>query len=112
VTALRVTEAAFQQTVIDLAHMLGWKVAHFRPARTEKGWRTPVAADGAGFPDLVLVRERVVFMELKSDRGRLSVAQRAWLDDLSAAGVEAYCFYPDEFDAVRDVLGRQEGHGA
>jgi hypothetical protein len=47
----------------------GWRAAHFRPARTAKGWRTPVAADGAGFPDLVLVRRtRIVAAELKSGR--------------------------------------------
>lgn len=59
------TEAMFQIEIIELARILGWRVAHFRPAQTRHGWRTPVAADGKGFPDLVLVRERVIYAELK-----------------------------------------------
>jgi hypothetical protein len=43
-----------------------------------------------GFPDLVIVgRGGVLFRELKGPRGRLSDAQRAWLDDLRAAGADA-----------------------
>ena len=80
------TEGELQQAVIELARVLGWRVAHFRPAQTARGWRTPVEADGKGFPDLVLVRGRALaFAELKSDRGRLSVEQRAWIDALAEA---------------------------
>jgi hypothetical protein len=85
VTVLRVTEAAWQTQVIDLAQLLGWRVAHFRAAQTDRGWRTPVQADGAGYPDLVLVRgSELLFVELKAQRGRLSGEQRAWLDALRA----------------------------
>ena len=43
-------------------------------------WRTPVAADGQGFPDLVLARAGVVlFRELKTDIGKVSDEQAAWL---------------------------------
>ncbi len=79
------TEADFQTLIIDLAHALGWTVAHFRPAETKKGWRTPVGADGFGFPDLVLAKKvdgipRVLFRELKSETGKTSPEQNAWLD--------------------------------
>ena len=80
------SEQELLEAVIELAHLYRWRVAHFRPARTEHGWRTPVAADGAGFPDLVLVRDRVLFVELKSARGRLSVEQQDWLSALGHAG--------------------------
>ena len=80
------TEAQFQRSVIELAQLNGWKVAHFRPAQNSKGaWRTPVAADGAGFPDLVLVRDRVIFAELKTDKGRVRPEQREWLDAIQTA---------------------------
>ena len=80
------TEAQFQRSVIELAQLNGWKVAHFRPAQNSKGnWRTPVAADGKGFPDLVLVKDRVIFAELKTDKGRIRPEQRAWLDAIHTA---------------------------
>lgn len=110
-TALKMSEAEWQCTVIDLAHVHGWKVAHFRPARTDKGWRTPVSADGRGFPDLVLVRDRLLFVELKNDAGRLTVEQRHWLDDLQAAGAQVAVWRPRDFDQVLETLkgGRRVG---
>src|SRR5690606_4527127 len=67
-TRPKVTESAFQRQVLALAKMLGWRTAHFRPAMNQRGdWRTPVAGDGKGWPDLVLVKgERVLFRELKT----------------------------------------------
>lgn len=105
VTAPTITEAAFQAQVIELAHLLGWRVAHFRPAQTKHGWRTPVAADGKGFPDLVLVRrKRLIFAELKSQRGRLSPEQREWWEALQPTGAEAYVWKPSDFDEIAAVL--------
>ena len=65
------TEDGFLGWIIDQAQWSGWTVAHFPPARTEQGWRTAVAADGAGFPDLTLVRDRIIFAEVKSAAGFL-----------------------------------------
>lgn len=88
-------EAQFQLAVIDLARVLRWCVAHFRPALRKSGrWSTPVAADGAGFPDLVLVRDRVIFAEIKGDKGRVSPAQDAWASALEHAGAEHYVWFP------------------
>ena len=51
-----VTEAAWQQTVIEAADLLGWFVYHNPDSRRST----------AGFPDLVLIRApRVMFLELK-----------------------------------------------
>lgn len=79
------SEAQLQSAVLDLAQLLGWKCAHFRPAQTQTGrWVTPVAADGVGFPDLVMVRGgTIVFAELKSARGRVSLSQEMWLSELA-----------------------------
>jgi hypothetical protein len=106
------SEAAFQAQVIDLAHTLGYRVSHFRAAMNAKGqWRTPVAADGKGFPDLVMVRAdtkrwapRVIFAELKTDKGRLSSEQAAWLDALKSAGQETYLWRPRNWDEIVQVL--------
>jgi hypothetical protein len=90
------TEAQLQEAVIEIAHAFKWMVAHFRPAKTEQGWRTAVSADGAGLPDLILVRGlRLIFAELKSQKGRIAPAQREWLDRLTAVpGVEVYLWRP------------------
>lgn len=104
--ALAISERAFQESVIQAAQMLSWRVAHFRPAETKHGWRTPVQADGAGFPDLVLVRPpRVLFAELKAERGKPTQAQITWLDELTAAStVESYLWRPSSWDEIAEVL--------
>jgi hypothetical protein len=79
-------EKDLQKGVIDIARLFGWRVAHFRPAWTTKGMRTAVAADGAGFPDLVLVRDRVLWIELKVAGRTLSADQADWANALRAAG--------------------------
>lgn len=85
------TEKALQKAVIQLAHLLGWACAHFRPAMTRRGrWVTPVEADGKGWPDLVLVKPgRCLFRELKTDNGRLGSEQASWLERLQLAGQNA-----------------------
>jgi hypothetical protein len=104
--ALIQRESDFQQAVIDLAHVYRWRVAHFRPAKTEQGWRTPVQADGKGFPDLVLVKlGRCLFAELKSERGRLSLEQKAWLSDLTlCSGVECHVWRPSDWNIINATL--------
>jgi hypothetical protein len=81
-----ILEADLQAAVIDLAHLYGWRIFHARPAQNARGnWRTPVSADGAGFPDLVMARKHeVVIVELKSQAGRLRPEQTEWLADLAA----------------------------
>jgi hypothetical protein len=99
-----VTEAEFQGAVIEAARFLGWRVAHFRTARTSHGWRTPVAADGAGFPDLCLVRERVLFVELKAEKGRLNDEQGRWLAALGFAGAHVHCWRPSDWPSIEEAL--------
>jgi hypothetical protein len=54
--------------VITRAKEHGWRVHHARPARSGRGWRTPVQGD-VGAPDLLLARAgEVLHVELK--RGR------------------------------------------
>lgn len=108
VLAQTMTEDDLKAQVLDLAAAHGWRVAHFRPARTQQGWRTPVEADGRGWPDLVLVRERVIFVELKAERGSLSADQRAWLEALTEAGAEVYVWKPRHFEEIRETLAHRE----
>jgi hypothetical protein len=106
----KITESDFLSQVIELAHIYHWRVAHFRPAMTKWGWRTAVSADGAGFPDCVIVKNgRLLFVELKSEKGKVAPIQQAWLDALEATGkAEVYLWRPGDFDEIADILGRQE----
>lgn len=104
-TALaEIPEAEWQKSVIDLARLFGWRIAHFRPAQTTKGWRTPVAADGAGWPDLFLVRERCLAIELKREKGKLTDDQIVWLTALRNAGIETYVIQPRHLEHIAAVL--------
>lgn len=87
-----------QAAILDLARLFGWHRAHFRPAMTAKGWRTPVSGDGKGFPDLCLVRDRLVFAEVKVGRNRLSPEQCSWRDWLTYAGCEWHLWTETEWE--------------
>jgi hypothetical protein len=89
------TEADFQRLVTDLATTLGWSWAHWRPAQTKRGWRTPVEGPlGAGWPDLTLVRvrdRRLVFVELKRELGTVTADQAAVLAVLEELAIGWLC---------------------
>lgn len=94
---LPISEDDVLARVLDEARWAGWLVAHFRPARVRRGGRetyeTPVAADGRGFPDLVLVHAKrglLAFVELKGSRGRPSPEQLKWLDALKSATADQH----------------------
>lgn len=75
------SEAEFQDAVVATARLLGWTVAHFRPAWTKKGYRTPVTADGVGWPDLVMIRGGTLLaVECKAKGRKPTAEQVAWLE--------------------------------
>jgi hypothetical protein len=102
-------EGEWMRQVTDLADVLGWTWAHFRPAKTAHGWRTPVSGTiGKGWPDLTLVRERdhrIVFAELKREGKHPDPDQQVVLDRLRAAGLEVHVWRPSDFAEVQRVLG-------
>jgi Holliday junction resolvase len=82
-TAATMSETELLQVVLETASLFRWRTLHLRPARTAAGWRTAVSGDGAGFPDVLAVRgDRIIAAELKSNRGRLTDLQEAWLEAL------------------------------
>lgn len=98
--AMRMSEDELLRNVLELCSYLGITTAHFRPARTEHGWRTAVQGDGKGFPDLVLVGgRRLAFRELKSARGQLDADQRRWRDYLLDAGQDWALWRPAEWSS-------------
>lgn len=65
-----------------------------------------MSGDGKGFPDLVLVRPpRVIFAELKSEKGSLALEQEDWFTQLCACdGVETYLWRPRDLDDIVKVM--------
>lgn len=89
------TEAALQARVLAQARVLGWMAYHTHDSRRSQ----------PGFPDLVLVSERqgrVIYRELKTEKGRLSDPQRVWLRCLKTAGQDAKVWRP--MDLLTDVV--------
>lgn len=90
------TEKAWQEQVIEMATLTRWRHFHVHDSRRSD----------AGWPDLTLVRPpELLVAELKTDRGRLSPAQRDWLALLEACGIETHVWRPRDFDEVWARLG-------
>jgi len=100
------TEAQFQQAVIDLARWTGWRIFHPRTVKTADGRHLTAYLGDKGFPDLVLVHEYrgVIFAELKSNMGRLDVHQEDWGRDLTNAGAEYHVWRPKDWDTIKNRL--------
>jgi hypothetical protein len=96
-----IAERDFMATVRQAAAITGCLVYH-----TYRSKRSP-----SGFPDLVCVRERVLFAELKGVATRVTRDQQRWLDALGAAGAETYLWRPDDWDDIKAVLGARMNVG-
>lgn len=99
-----ISEAAWQEQVVRLAQLYGWLVYHTFDSRRST----------AGFPDLVLVhprRGRVIFAELKTDKGTLSAPQIEWnaalqqvAATLRAPEFAVYVWRPKDFEDMHAAL--------
>ena len=84
-------EAAFQRAVEEKAQMLGWFPFHIAlPMRSP-----------AGFPDLLLVKDRLEWFELKvfyenGRAGKVSGVQERFHDMLRGAGQSVHVVYDDD----------------
>lgn len=100
------SETELQEAVIMLARYRDWLWYHTHDSRRSN----------AGFPDLVLVRgERLIFAELKSEKGRTTPNQREWLDSIGdvaaaaandtwgkiAAPIQAFLWRPSDLRSGR-----------
>lgn len=95
--AAGLTERAWQAQVEAIARTAGWLVYHTHDSRRSV----------PGFPDLVLVcGPRLIFAELKTQKGRITPDQQRWLDALTAASVEVYVWRPADNDDVVATLTR------
>lgn len=105
------SESQWSGLVVELARLGGWTLRYhvFNSKRSN-----------FGFPDWVLCKPpRLIFAELKSDVGKTTDDQEAWLAGLreveKATGglVQAYVWRPSDYPEVVEILtGRQPREGA
>jgi len=93
----RPLEKDVQSAILDIARLLGWRAYHTFDSRKSQ----------AGFPDLVLVRERVIFAEIKREGERPRPSQVEWLNSLARAGAEVYVWTEADYDEVASILSRR-----
>lgn len=100
------TEKGFMGRVVRLAKTHGWLCYHTH--RSDKS--------APGFPDVVLCKPaslsaegRLVFAELKSRTGKLTVEQAQWLDVLRHTGrCEVYVWRPTDWEELVAILTKKE----
>jgi hypothetical protein len=100
VTAIAtMSESDLLSNVIELAELFKWRCVHFRPGMNRRGvWSTAMSGTvAAGWPDLTLCRDRLIAVELKSEKGRLTDSQLNWAAALTNAGVEYHCWRPTDW---------------
>ena len=87
-------EKEWEHEAKDLWTQLGWLAYHTFDSR-----RSP-----AGFPDWVLVRERIIYLELKREKKAPTDKQKVWLKRLLAAGAEVYVPQPHHLEQLALIL--------
>lgn len=106
------TEAKFQEYVMELAALGGWKCMHIANSRRivrRAGRADAVIGDKLtrGWPDLLLAHPRsgIVIAELKTEKGKPTPSQHEWLDALVAAGgVHVALWRPADCPTIERVL--------
>ena len=89
------SEKAFSQQVVDFARLNNWMVY-----RTWNSVHSP-----SGFPDLTMVRDgRLIFAELKAERGKLSDDQAQWIQELRMC-VPVYLWRPSDWEQIVEIVG-------
>ena len=104
---LTMSEADLKEIVISVAKRYGWLIHHDLPAQNSRGrWLTNVQGD-AGFPDLILlhpVSGKLLAVELKAERGKLSPLQKRWLMAFDAGSHFNSVWKPSDMEYILYTL--------
>ena len=94
-------EKDFQRRVEEYARLEGWHVYSVPDSRR---------VSLSGYPDLTMWRvldKRLIFAELKREKGRLRPQQEVILEELRQLGVaEVYVWRPSNWNEILDTLRR------
>ncbi len=109
-----ITEASFQQTVIQAFQAHGCKVAAIRRVRVQRKngevyYETPMQGEGAGWPDLYIVNPEKHWhcvAELKIGKRPTTAEQKNWLRWHELSGTPAFVWRDDKesWDEIEKVL--------
>jgi hypothetical protein len=85
--------------VREIAGRYGWRLQYHTAdsRRSDAGWPDEVFGHPA--------QRRTLFVEFKTDTGRLRPEQRVWLEHLADSGFEVAVWRPRDLDTVLRVLG-------
>ena len=89
-----VKEKDFQDHLVQYAKNRGWQVYHTFDSRR----------CAPGFPDLVLVRDKILYRELKTEKGKLTPAQKTWGEMLVCAGADYAVWRPSMIKEIYKQL--------
>lgn len=111
---IAMSETEWQDLVVEYATLRRWTVMHVRRSIKGEagGWTTTTSV--SGWPDLVLWRVArtgrrsrsggILYRELKSEKGRLTVDQLDVLGSLSDAGGDVDIWRPSDWPTVQETL--------
>jgi len=97
IDTIPVTERDLREWVRDLCKLFGWKFLF-----TWTSIHSP-----KGMLDLFLInaeQKRVIFAELKTEKGKLTPEQQETFDDLKACGQEVYVWRPGDIEGIAEIL--------
>lgn len=96
-------EQAFTDAVVGLFKMAGFRVMHMR------GNTKRQIQGHAGYPDIIATRGgRLIFAELKMDKGVTSTEQETWLHELDKSVAEVYLWRPMDWDEIQRIILTRE----
>ncbi|MFD3926486.1 VRR-NUC domain-containing protein [Streptomyces sp. NPDC058614] len=97
--AVGADEEQWRRQVREIATRYGWTLQYHTAdsRRSDPGWPDEVFGHPA--------QQRTLFVEFKTDTGRIRPAQRVWLAHLASSGFEVALWRPRDLPTVLRVLG-------
>lgn len=94
---IKITEKDLREQIRDLCKLFGWRFLFV--------WTS--IHSPKGMLDLLLInkaKRRVLFAELKSETGKMTIEQQEIFDELKACGQEVYLWRPSQIDEIAEIL--------